>query len=404
VNAHRRRRDALIQSVGSGPLLVRGAGLQGANPNLRYLTGLAEPRAALLLFAEGVRLETGRRYPGPSYVSGRLARQVIFLPHADALAARWGEEAGATVEGLTAAALEVDAVVGVEELEGLLLTVAGAGILHYVRGFAPTLLGDDDPDTSFVARVQRRLFGLRIEDATPRVVELRRKKDAEEVSAIERAAEVTAGALRRLFARARPGVRESELEAELTAHYRSHGATHAFDPIVAGGANALRLHYTANAGALERGKLLLVDTGACLDGYRCDVTRTVPVGGKFSERQREVYQTVRRAQQAAIAACRPGATISDVHRAAWDAIAGSGLGTGFVHGTSHHLGLETHDPGDVHRPLEPGCVITVEPGIYLPEEEIGVRIEDDVLITTEGPRVLTAAIPSAPDEVERGLG
>jgi Xaa-Pro aminopeptidase len=352
----------------------------------------------------GLRLETGRRHPGPNYVAGRLARQILFLPHADPLAARWGEEAAATVERASARDLEVDAVLGTEELEGLLVAAVAGGALHYVRGFPPTLAGDDDPDSAFVARVRRRLFGVRIEDATPVVAELRRSKDEQEVRAIERAAEVTAAALERLFERARPGVRESALEAELTAQYRGHGASHAFDPIVAAGPNALRLHYTENAGVLRAGELLLVDTGACLDGYRCDVTRTVPVDGRFTPRQREVYEAVLRAQRAAIAACRRGATISDVHRAAWAAIEGSGFAAGFVHGTSHHLGLETHDAGDVHLPLEVGCVITVEPGIYLGDEGIGVRIEDDVLITADNPRVLTAAIPSAPDEVERAAG
>ena len=149
------------------------------------------------------------------------------------------------------------------------------------------------------------------------------------------------------------------------------------------------------------GRILLVDTGARLHGYCSDLTRCFPVAGVFTPRQRAVYDAVLEAQQAAIAACRPGATLADVHESAWHSLARAGFGPGFVHGTSHHLGIETHDAGDVHAPLEPGCVITVEPGVYLPDESLGIRIEDDVLVTAAGARVLSAAIPSDPDEIER---
>jgi Xaa-Pro aminopeptidase len=127
------------------------------------------------------------------------------------------------------------------------------------------------------------------------------------------------------------------------------------------------------------------------------------VDGKFTPRQREVYETVLRAQQAAIAACKAGALLADIHTTAYRVIQEAGFAEWFIHGTSHHLGLETHDVGDVHRPLEPGAVVTVEPGIYLTDEAIGVRIEDDVLITAEGPRILGPGIPSSVEAIEEGM-
>jgi Xaa-Pro aminopeptidase len=196
---------------------------------------------------------------------------------------------------------------------------------------------------------------------------------------------------------------EHEVEGEITHRYRAHGATHAFEPIVACGVNAVFPHYKANSARIEAGKLLLIDTGAVLDGYRSDVTRTVPVDGKFNERQRKIYDTVLRAQREAIEICRAGALLADVHAKAFEVIRSAGFGDYFIHGTSHHLGLETHDAGDVHRPLTAGSVITVEPGIYIPDEEIGVRIEEDVLVTENGPRVLTDSIPRDAEEVERGM-
>ena len=129
----------------------------------------------------------------------------------------------------------------------------------------------------------------------------------------------------------------------------------------------------------------------------------ISVDGRFDERQRQVYETVLRAQRAAIEMCRPGALIAELHAKAHEVIAAAGFGEFFIHGTSHHLGLETHDAGDIHRPLAEGAVITVEPGIYLPDEQIGVRIEDDVLITAAAPRILTEAIPVEAEDVERRM-
>ena len=272
----------------------------------------------------------------------------------------------------------------------------------FVRAAPPVLTGPD-PDAAFVESVRSRFFGLEVRDATDVVAEMRSRKDAAEIAAIEDAVQVTRAGFERLIATLRPGRMEHELEAELAAAYRSAGATHAFGPIVGAGRNALKLHYRDNTSPIAEDDLVLVDSGARLAGYCADVTRTLPASGAFSSRQRELYELVLSAQQAAIAAIKPGVLLGDLHATAWQTIDAAGHGANFVHGIGHHLGIETHDAGDVHRPLAEGAVITVEPGVYLEDEGIGIRIEDDVLVTGDGCRVLTDAIPKSAEEIERRM-
>jgi Xaa-Pro aminopeptidase len=403
-NPHRARRDRLMAQLAEGVLLVRGEAPSGVNPNFRYLTGLTEPRGTLLLAPGGVRIGVGREYPGRDYVRGRIVHQVLFLPRPDALAERWGEDAAASVGSVDPAGLGLDAVLAEGELDGVLVrALASSDAFHYVRATPPSLAAAPNPDVAFTERVRRNFLGVRILDATPRVHEMRRIKEPGEIRAIERAIEVTREALGAAMRLARAGMHEYELEAEIARVYRAHNGVHAFEPIVAAGPNAVRLHYQRNSGRIEPGQLVLIDTGAVIDGYHADVTRTFPIDGKLSARQREVYEAVLRAEDAVIERCRPGALLGDLHAAAYDVIAAAGFGEHFVHGTSHHLGLETHDPGDVYRPLEAGAVITVEPGIYLRDEGLGVRIEDDVLITPDGSRVLSQSIPRSPEAVEAAL-
>jgi len=391
---YRDRRDALMAQCGEGLLLVRGRAAEGVNPSFVYLTGIDEPSATLLMSSDEMRHGVGRASPGASYVHGRKARQLLFLPPSNPLAASWGEDARATIEGTDPASAAVDGVLSTEMLEPLLASLATeAGTLHYVRADPLWLGGEDGDETRFLNRLRSRLFALRMKDATPRVHEMRSAKDAQERSAITRAAGVTAEGFRRVLSMLRAGMLESEVEGELTRCYRSLAATHAFAPIIAAGMNAVYPHYKANASRIAAGELLLVDSGAKLDGYCSDVTRTFPVDGRFNERQRRVYELVLKAQVAAIEHCRVGALLGDIHARAFEVIEAGGFGANFIHGTSHHLGLEVHDAGDVHRPLPEGAVVTVEPGIYLPDEAIGVRIEDDVAITADGPHVLTADIP-----------
>jgi Xaa-Pro aminopeptidase len=189
----------------------------------------------------------------------------------------------------------------------------------------------------------------------------------------------------------------------------------AYAPIVGSGPNSIVLHYSANRRRMDSGEVVVMDVGAECSGYASDVTRTVPVSGKFTARQREIYEIVLGAQKAAIAAVKPGAKIrgqgKSLYQIAYDYINthgkdlhGEPLGKYFVHGLSHHVGLEVHDESDINAPLKAGMVITIEPGIYIAEENIGVRIEDMVLVTENGAKVLSAALPREAPEIEKRVG
>ncbi len=262
--------------------------------------------------------------------------------------------------------------------------------------------------------------------------EMRLFKSPEELQVMRHAAEISSGAHRRAMQKTRPGMNEYEVEAELLHEFRRHGAqAPAYNSIVAGGANACVLHYVENNAKLNDGDLLLIDAGCELDGYAADITRTFPVNGTFSPVQRDLYQLVLAAQTAAISAVRPGHPWDAPHEAALRVLVQGFIDFGLCHGsmdtvlqsedykrfymhrTGHWLGLDVHDVGEYKRngtwrPLQPGMTLTVEPGCYVrpadnvPEHfwNIGVRIEDDVLVTETGCEVLTAAAPKAVAEIE----
>ncbi len=262
--------------------------------------------------------------------------------------------------------------------------------------------------------------------------DMRLHKDAHELGVMRRAARIAAAAHRRAMQRTRAGGTEYEVEAELLYEFRRNGAQFpAYSPIVAGGANACVLHYVANDALLREGDLLLIDAGCELDGYASDITRTFPVNGRFSAAQREVYEVVLSAQRAALEAVRAGRAWNEPHDAAVKILAqgmidlrllSGGLHEVleketykrfYMHRTGHWLGLDVHDAGDYKRKgewraLAPGMVLTVEPGLYIRAADdvpqrlrnIGVRIEDDVLVTENGYEVLTAEAPKTVDDIE----
>jgi Xaa-Pro aminopeptidase len=282
-------------------------------------------------------------------------------------------------------------------------------------------------------------------DLLPLLDEMRLFKDNHEVSIMRRAGEISAQAHRRAMAACRPGVREYELEAELLYTFRKHGAQGpAYGSIVAAGANACVLHYAAGNTIAQDGDLILIDAACELDGYASDITRTFPANGRFTPAQRELYDIVLAAQEAAIAATRPGATFDDPHNAALRVLSQGLLDTGIVdkglyssvdeviaerayapfymHRTSHWIGMDVHDCGDYRergaprdaqgalpaRTLRPSMALTIEPGLYIrpaenvPEKywHIGIRIEDDVVVTADGCELLTRDVPVKADEIE----
>ena len=268
----------------------------------------------------------------------------------------------------------------------------------------------------------REAFPLhRYKRLAPIMQQLRAVKSPIEVELIQQAAAITGRAFRRLLGFIRPGVWEYEIEAEIWHEFLRHRSRGpAFQTIVASGAESCTLHYVKNDKQCQDGDLVLIDFGAEYANYAGDLTRTVPVNGRFTPRQRAVYDAVLRVQKAAIQMLRPGNTLeaytAEVGRYMETELIGLGLLDAekvkgqpkeqplykkyFPHGASHHLGLDVHDYGDKFRPFEAGMVFTCEPGIYIREEGIGVRIENDILIADQGPVDLTAEIPREADEIE----
>lgn len=251
-------------------------------------------------------------------------------------------------------------------------------------------------------RWRRRLRGVTVINAEPALVPLRLVKDADEVALHKRAIAITWKGLRATLPRI-PHLRyESQVAAELVQHYLNPAYEHlAFQPIVGSGVHAATLHYKYNDGPLQRRAPVLIDSGATWSGYCADVTRTVPQHGRFDQpRFRELYELVLRANALGRRHARAGITLRELNALAWQPILDAGFPR--MHGLSHQIGMDVHDPGtNPDQALQPGMIISNEPGIYLPEEGIGIRIEDDLLITKDGCQELTRMIPKTVRAVER---
>jgi Xaa-Pro aminopeptidase len=328
-----------------------------------YLTGVGEPGAALLLWRDG----------------DGTAHDALLLPERDRARERW-------------------------QGRGLDADSPAARRLGFER-IAPIGRSLDEAARRLAGRAPAGEDGVRARIAAMRLV-----KDETEIALLRRAMRITGDALVEAMRSAEPGMSEREIQALVEYIFRREGAERpGYPSIVGSGPNSCVLHYSANGRVMEEGDLVVCDVGAEYRRYTADVTRTFPVSGRFTPEQRKVYDAVLRAQEAAIAAVRPGATILDVHSAAWRSLDADGLAKYFFHGTSHWLGLDVHDAGRYDAKLEPGMVLTVEPGAYIAEKALGVRIEDDVLVTPTGCEVLTSWIPRTADEIERlmaekGLG
>src|SRR3954447_12508648 len=389
-----------------------------AESDLFWLTGFEEPQAIAVL-------STGDK-PFTLFVRPRDREKEIWN----------GRRAG--VDGAKQA-FGADQAFTIEELDKQLPAIVGSASTLFYR------LGAVDPE--FDARVARMLHELRmrsrsgtgaplrIEDPGQIVHELRLRKRPEELRALRAAVEITRRAHLAAMAAGKPGAHEYEVQAALEREFRGGGGRGwGYYPIVAAGANATVLHYNDNSDPIREGDLVLVDAGGEMDLYTADVTRTFPASGRFSDPQRAAYELVLGAADQAIANTRPGVTIDELHdRAVRHLTAGMvklGLLEGdveklvkegafrryYMHRTSHWLGLDVHDAGNYRdetgapRKLESGMVFTVEPGLYVaPDDEkapaqlrgIGIRIEDDILVTEGGHENLTAAIPRTVEEVER---
>jgi len=351
-------------------------------PNFYYLTGWTEPGARLLVT--------------PS-------REILFLPHHNERLEHYVGKRSSAEDSDVHAVTGFDEVLAIEKFEAELDQALGANEKVYAL------------QNSAFADKLKSLYPFReISDAAPPIARLRMKKSAAELAAIQRATDVSLEAHRAAWKRMAAGLYEYQLQATLENTFLENGCEGvAYAPIVGSGPNSTVLHYSANHRRADRGEVVVIDSAAQCDGYASDITRTAPVGGKFSARQREIYEIVLGAQNAAIAAAKPGIRLSgpgnsltkiakDYMDAHGKDLRGEPLGKYFIHGIGHQVGLQVHD-ANVDGPLEAGMVVTIEPGIYIPDENIGVRIEDVILVTENGAKVLSAALTREPDEIEKAV-
>jgi Xaa-Pro aminopeptidase len=404
------RRARLVAQL-SGPVLLFGyTGRENSSPsyvflqepNFYYLTGHNEEGAAFLLVPAGA---TEKGWKGP--------KEILFLPPRNPEEEKWNGPRGGPAD---AGIAEKTGFATVEAFPNL-----KARLTELARGYREiwTLLPHAD-DTGYPhARewstwITQAAPGIALHDATPAIGAMRQIKSSGEIALLTKAIELSVDAQLAAMRMVRPGLYEYQVAARMVEIHSYGGCeTEAYSPIVGTGLHSTILHFNELDALIQDGEVVLMDVGGQYSGYTADITRTLPANGHFTPRQREIYEIVLGAQNAVLAAMKPGATLgrqgpNSLFKIAYDYInthgadrEGHSLGRYFIHGLGHHIGLEVHDAGDPNRPLEPGMVVTDEPGIYIPEEKIGVRIEDDALITPTGYQLLTARLPRSVDEIEK---
>jgi Xaa-Pro aminopeptidase len=358
--------------------------------NFFYLTGLESEGSWFVMVARG----------------GQASQTILYMPPRDSASERWtgprlgpGPEATSVtgipdVRSAKAARAEIHDLLGSAHLPLLYVRRGGQRDSTFLRELGLT--------DSLGATLEKKTVG-------PLIAGLRQVKDADELTRIRRAIEITAEAEREAMKQAKPGMFEYEIEALIEYTFRRRGAERlGFPTIVGTGINSTTLHYDKGRRQTEAGDVVVMDIGAEFGYYTADVTRTIPISGHFTARQRALYNLVLGTQQAAIDSVRPGITIGQLQAIAngymrdhsGDLCAPGPCNRYFIHGLSHWLGMDVHDVGDYTRKLEPGMILTVEPGIYIPAEKIGFRIEDDVLVTATGAEVLSAGAPRKAEEIE----
>ncbi len=348
------------------------------DPWFAYYTGCLEPGAALLI--------------DPTV---RPCRHTLFLDPGDPKRVVWdGQRLGPSQKA--ARLFGIHRTLDCKRLEQEVTAAgkrAGKRVAFLWRTKEPGI------QTMMARKWRAKLNGWTRLNAEPVLVHQRMVKDADEVAWTRQAIARTEAGLKATLPRLRQLRGEAEIANELTMHYRKHdNAPLAFPPIVGSGVHGATLHYPFNDQPLQPGAPILIDSGATAGGYCADVTRTVPHSGTYRGRFREVYELVLSVNELVARSVKPGMTLKEVNDLAWEPITKAGFTR--HHGIGHHLGMDVHDPADRDAKLLPGMMITDEPGIYLPKDGFGIRIEDDLLITETGCEVLTRKIPKRIDELE----
>jgi len=402
------RRQALIGKLKSGVALIRGASeLSDDPPDSQYPQASSFRQDNDFFYFTG--LETHDSWLLVVATDSLHGEAHLFLPPRNPQQERWtGPTVGPGPEAAAATGIPAGNIHSADSVEPIVRRLLGQGGR---TGGSTLWVRHTERDTrpEFVSRAVLGGRNLTSRDLLPVLASLRVVKDSDEVRRLTRAVEISAEGHLAAMRFARPGAYEYEIEAVAEQAFRSRGAERlGYPSIVGSGINSTVLHYDDNRRQTQAGDLIVMDMGAEFGYYSADVTRTIPVSGKFTARQRAIYDLVLGAQQAALDAIRPGMTLRELDGVArkyitdhsGDLCGAGGCARFFIHGLSHWIGMDVHDPGG-QAPLAPGMAFTVEPGIYLPDEALGVRIEDDVLITADGYRLLSKGAPRAAAEIER---
>ncbi|MGB3587697.1 MAG: aminopeptidase P family protein, partial [Tunicatimonas sp.] len=371
-----------------------------------YLTGIDQEESVLLLFPD---------FPDESF------REILFIRETNEEIAIWEGHKYTKDEATETSG--VQRIMWTSQFEKTLFTLMTQAEHVYLNSneHLRASVSVQTRDARFVEWCQQNYPLHQYERLAPLMYQLRAIKSAHEIALLQQACNITKDAFHRVLKFVQPGVMEYEIEAEYIHEFtRQRSRGFAYEPIVASGKNACVLHYLDNNQECLAGDLLLMDVGAEYANYNADMTRTIPVSGTFTERQRAVYNAVLGVQREAMQLLRPGNVIKEYHREVGKIMESELIGLGlldrtdvknqnekqplyrkyFMHGTSHHLGLDVHDVGNIYRKFEPNMVFTIEPGIYIREENMGIRLENNVVIREEGLTDLMGEIPIEADDIE----
>lgn len=415
LSEYKTRRQNLIEKIKDGIVILVGAreedlgevGRFRQKNDFMYLTGVETPAAYVMLVPAGL-------------VAGKPAQETVFIPPRNLYKEQWaGPQLGPGKEAEQRFGLQE--VASAATFKERLTAMFSTPPFKVETGKTPAKLytimpGDADAlnvrEREFVQMVRQIAPHIQLADVSATIGELRKIKTSAELALLQKAIDITGEAQQDVARTIQPGVYEYQAQAALEFAFMRNGAERpGFPSIVGSGIYSTVLHYNENRKKMEAGDLVVVDIGAEYSYYTADITRTYPANGKFTARQREIYQLVLDAQRAAEKAFKPGqSTIALLNGVASDVMKasplrdkqGNTLDKYFIHGLGHWLGMDVHDVGHYGN-LPVGSVFTIEPGIYIPEEKLGVRIEDDYLVTEKGLVKLSAKIPSEPDQIERQM-
>jgi Xaa-Pro aminopeptidase len=376
--------------------------------NFYYLTGHNEEGAALVILpaSKPTAPQQGNDADGP--------HEILFLPAKNPLKEKWNGVRMSPSDPGIEARTGFATVKPFAELQATVERLAKNSSNIYTILSYEKELGGYPHEKEVLDWLQQIAPQVKPKDIRTQIEAMRQVKSPGEIAFLKQAVELSLDAHFEAMKMMRPGLYEYQIAAKMIEVHANGGSeAEGYAPIVGAGPNSTALHYDKLSRKIEDGDIVVLDVGAQYSGYSADITRTLPANGKFSPRQLEIYNIVLGAQNAALAALKPGMDLcrkgdKSVYKISYDYINSHGkdlhgkpLGQYYIHGLGHNIGLNVHDPGDYCKPLQPGMVVTMEPGIYIPEENLGARIEDDVLITDTGYKFLSERLPRDPAEIEK---